>query len=396
MRDFTSDRIKEIKPSGIRKFFDIANKIKDCISLGVGEPDFDTPWHITEEGIYSLEQGKTFYTSNQGLPELKEEISKWNKRKYNLDYSPENIIVTCGGSEAIDIALRACINPGDEVIILEPNYVCYEPDIILAGGVAIKIKLKNENEFRLTPEELEEVITDKTKILLINYPNNPTGAIMTKEDLEKIAEVIKKHDLLVISDEIYSELTYSGNHYSIGALPDMRDRTITINGFSKAFSMTGWRLGYVMGPKAIMDQMKKIHQFVIMCSPTISQYAGIEALKNGDGDIEKMKKEYDKRRKYLLKEFDRLGLPCFEPRGAFYIFPDIRKYRMTSEEFATDLLEKEHVVVVPGTAFGDSGEGFVRISYAYSLDALKEAVRRIEKYIGSLNFKAGNYCTFDE
>ncbi|HQE48337.1 MAG TPA: aminotransferase class I/II-fold pyridoxal phosphate-dependent enzyme [Fervidobacterium sp.] len=396
MRDFTSDRIKEIKPSGIRKFFDIANKIKDCISLGVGEPDFDTPWHITEEGIYSLEQGKTFYTSNQGLPELREEISKWNKRKYNLDYSPENIIVTCGGSEAIDIALRACINPGDEVIILEPNYVCYEPDIILAGGVAIKIKLKNENEFRLTPEELEEVITDKTKILLINYPNNPTGAIMTKEDLEKIAEVIKKHDLLVISDEIYSELTYSGNHYSIGALPDMRDRTITINGFSKAFSMTGWRLGYVMGPKAIMDQMKKIHQFVIMCSPTISQYAGIEALKNGDGDIEKMKKEYDKRRKYLLKEFDRLGLPCFEPRGAFYIFPDIRKYRMTSEEFATDLLEKEHVVVVPGTAFGDSGEGFVRISYAYSLDALKEAVRRIEKYIGSLNFKAGNYCTFDE
>jgi len=396
MRDFTSDRIKEIKPSGIRKFFDIANKIEDCISLGVGEPDFDTPWHITEEGIYSLEQGKTFYTSNQGLPELREEISKWNKRKYNLDYSPENIIVTCGGSEAIDIALRACINPGDEVIILEPNYVCYEPDIILAGGVAIKIKLKNENEFRLTPEELEEVITDKTKILLINYPNNPTGAIMTKEDLEKIAEVIKKHDLLVISDEIYSELTYSGNHYSIGALPDMRDRTITINGFSKAFSMTGWRLGYVMGPKAIMDQMKKIHQFVIMCSPTISQYAGIEALKNGDGDIEKMKKEYDKRRKYLLKEFDRLGLPCFEPRGAFYIFPDIRKYRMTSEEFATDLLEKEHVVVVPGTAFGDSGEGFVRISYAYSLDALKEAVRRIEKYIGSLNFKAGNYCTFDE
>lgn len=396
MRDFTSDRIKEIKPSGIRKFFDIANKIKDCISLGVGEPDFDTPWHITEEGIYSLEQGKTFYTSNQGLPELREEISKWNKRKYNLDYSPENIIVTCGGSEAINIALRACINPGDEVIILEPNYVCYEPDIILAGGVAIKIKLKNENEFRLTPEELEEVITDKTKILLINYPNNPTGAIMTKEDLEKIAEVIKKHDLLVISDEIYSELTYSGNHYSIGALPDMRDRTITINGFSKAFSMTGWRLGYVMGPKAIMDQMKKIHQFVIMCSPTISQYAGIEALKNGDGDIEKMKKEYDKRRKYLLKEFDRLGLPCFEPRGAFYIFPDIRKYRMTSEEFATDLLEKEHVVVVPGTAFGDSGEGFVRISYAYSLDALKEAVRGIEKYIGSLNFKAGNYCTFDE
>lgn len=381
MRDFTSDKIKGIKPSGIRKFFDIANKIEDCISLGVGEPDFDTPWHITEEGIYSLEQGRTFYTSNQGLPELREEISKWNKRKYGLDYSSDEIIVTCGGSEAIGVALRACINPGDEVIILEPNYVCYEPDILLAGGVAVKIKLKNENEFRLTPEELEEVITDKTKILLMNYPNNPTGAIMTKEDLEKIAEIVIKHDLLVISDEIYSELTYSGKHYSIGALPGIRDRTITINGFSKTFSMTGWRLGYAMGPKAIMDQVKKIHQFVIMSAPTISQYAGLEALKNGDADIERMKKEYDKRRKYLLKEFDRLGLPCFEPRGAFYIFPDIRKYEMTSEEFATDLLEKEHVVVVPGTAFGDSGEGFVRISYVYSLEALKEAIKRIEKFL---------------
>jgi len=381
MRDFTSDKIKNIKPSGIRKFFDIANKIEDCISLGVGEPDFETPWHITEEGIYSLEQGKTFYTSNQGLHELREEISKWNKRKYGLDYSVENIIVTCGGSEAIDIALRTCINPGDEVIILEPNYVCYEPDVILAGGVVKKIQLKNENEFRLTPEELEEVITEKTKILLINYPNNPTGAIMTKEDLEKIVEVVKKHDLLVISDEIYSELTYSEKHCSIGSFPGMKERTITINGFSKAFSMTGRRLGYVMGPKEIMDQMKKIHQFVIMCSPTVSQYAGIEALKNGDPDVEKMKKEYDKRRKYLLKEFDRLGLPCFEPKGAFYIFPDIRKYGMSSEEFATDLLNKEHVVVVPGTAFGDSGEGFVRISYAYSLDALKEAIRRIERYL---------------
>ena len=381
MRDFTSDKIKEIKPSGIRKFFDIANKIEDCISLGVGEPDFETPWHITEEGIYSLEQGRTFYTSNQGLPELREEISKWNKRKYNLDYSSDEIIVTCGGSEAIDIALRACINPGDEVIILEPNYVCYEPDIILAGGVPVKIMLKNEKEFRLTPEELENVITDKTKILLMNYPNNPTGAIMTKEDLEKIAKIVIKHDLLVISDEIYSELTYYGKHYSIGALPGMKDRTITINGFSKAYAMTGWRLGYLMGPKTIVDQIKKIHQFVIMCSPTISQYAGMEALRNGDKDIEKMKKEYDKRRKYLLKEFDRLGLPCFEPKGAFYIFPDVRKYRMTSEEFATDLLEKEHVVVVPGTAFGDSGEGFVRISYAYSLEALKEAIKRIEKYL---------------
>ena len=396
MRDFTSDRIKSIKPSGIRKFFDIANKIEDCISLGVGEPDFDTPWHITEEGIYSLEQGRTFYTSNQGLPELREEISKWNKRKYNLDYPTEDIIVTCGGSEAIDIALRACINPGDEVIILEPNYVCYEPDILLAGGVAVKIRLKNENEFRLTKKELEEAITDKTKILLMNYPNNPTGAIMTKEDLEEIAEVIKKHDLLVISDEIYSELTYSSKHCSIGSLGGMKERTITINGFSKAFSMTGWRLGYVMGPKPIMDQVKKIHQFVIMSAPTISQYAGLEALRNGDGDIEMMKKEYDKRRKFLLKEFKRLGLPCFEPRGAFYIFPYIGKYGMSSEEFATNLLEKEHVVVVPGTAFGDSGEGFVRISYAYSLDALKEAIKRIERFLFGLDPKPKNYCTFDE
>jgi len=383
MRDFTSDKIKEIKPSGIRKFFDIANTMEDCISLGVGEPDFDTPWHITEEGIYSLERGRTFYTSNQGLPELREEIVKWNKRKYGLDYSADEVIVTCGGSEAIDVALRACIDPGDEVIILEPNYVCYEPDVLLAGGVPVKIKLKNENEFRLTPKELEAAITDKTKILVMNYPNNPTGAIMTEGDLEKIAEVAIKHDLLVISDEIYSELTYSGKHFSIGALPGMRDRTITINGFSKTFSMTGWRLGYAMGPKAIMDQVKKIHQFVVMSAPTISQYAGLEALKNGDPDVERMKKEYDKRRKYLLKEFDRLGLPCFEPRGAFYIFPDIRKFGMSSEEFATDLLNKEHVVVVPGTAFGDSGEGFIRISYAYSLEALKEAIKRIERYLKS-------------
>ena len=384
MRDFVSDKIKNIKPSGIRKFFDIANSIEDCISLGVGEPDFDTPWHITEEGIYSLEQGRTFYTSNQGLPELREEISKWNKRKYNLDYSKDEIIITCGGSEAIDNALRATINPGDEVIILEPNYVCYEPDIILAGGVPVKIKLKNENQFSLTPEELESVITNKTKILLMNYPNNPTGAIMNKSDLEKIAKVIIKHDLLVITDEIYSELTYEGNHCSIGSLPNMKERTITINGFSKAYSMTGWRLGYVMGPKEIMEQVKKIHQFVIMSAPTISQYAGLEALRNGDNDIERMKKEYDKRRKYLLKEFNRLGLPCFEPKGAFYIFPDIRKYNMSSEEFATELLNKEHVVVVPGTAFGDSGEGFIRISYAYSLDALKEAIKRIERFIKSL------------
>ncbi|MCQ2797359.1 MAG: aminotransferase class I/II-fold pyridoxal phosphate-dependent enzyme [Bacilli bacterium] len=381
MRDFLNEKLKTIKPSGIRKFFDIANKIPDCVSLGVGEPDFDTPWHITEEGIYSLEKGYTFYTSNTGMPELREEISKWNKRKYDLDYSKDDIIVTCGGSEAIDIALRATTNPGDEVIILQPCYVCYEPDVILAGGVAKIINLQEKNQFRLTAEELEAAITPKTKTLIMNFPNNPTGGVMEREDLEKIAEVIIKHDLLVISDEIYSELTYSNKHVSIGSLPGMKERTIIVNGFSKAYSMTGWRLGYVMGPSVIMSQMKKIHQFVIMCATTPSQYAGIEALKNGDEDIQNMREEYDQRRHYLLAEFERLGLPCFEPKGAFYLFPNISKFGMTSEEFATDLLQKEHVVVVPGTAFGDCGEGFVRISYAYSLDSLKEAIRRIEKYL---------------
>ena len=385
MRDFTSDKVKKLKPSGIRKFFDIASTMEDCISLGVGEPDFDTPWHITEEGIYSLEQGRTFYTSNQGLIELRKEIAKWNKRKYNISYSADEVLVTVGGSEGIDVALRGCINPGDEVIILEPSYVCYEPDVLLAGGIPIKIQLKNENEFRLTPEELESAITDKTKIVILNYPNNPTGAIMGKSDLEKIASIIIKHDLLVVSDEIYSELTYVGKHVSIASIEGMRERTIVINGFSKSYSMTGWRLGYVLAPKQIMDQIKKIHQFVVMSAPTPSQYAAIEALKHGDEDIENMKKEYDRRRKYLLSEFNRLGLPCFEPRGAFYCFPYIGKYGMTSEEFATDLLNKEHVVVVPGTAFGDSGEGFVRISYAYSLDALKEAIKRIEKYLVSIS-----------
>ena len=368
MRDFTSDKVKKLKPSGIRKFFDIASTMEDCISLGVGEPDFDTPWHITEEGIYSLEQGRTFYTSNQGLIELRKEIAKWNKRKYNISYNADEVLVTVGGSEGIDVALRGCINPGDEVIILEPSYVCYEPDVLLAGGVPIKIQLKNENEFRLTPDELESALTDKTKIVILNYPNNPTGAIIDKSDLEKIAKIIIKHDLLVVSDEIYSELTYVGKHVSIASIGGMRERAIVVNGFSKSYSMTGWRLGYVLAPKQIMDQIKKIHQFVVMSAPTPSQYAAIEALKHGDEDIENMKKEYDRRRKYLLSEFNRLGLPCFEPRGAFYCFPYIGKYGMTSEEFATDLLNKEHVVVVPGTAFGDSGEGFVRISYAYSLD----------------------------
>ena len=383
MRDFISEKLKNIKPSGIRKFFDIARSIPNCISLGVGEPDFDTPWHISEEGIYAIERGRTFYSSNQGLPELREEISLWNKRKYNLDYSKDEIIVTCGGSEAIDISLRALINPGDEVIILEPAYVSYEPIIILAGGIPKIIKLKNENEFRLTKEELEKEITPKTKSLLMNYPNNPTGAIMEMKDLLDIKDVIIKHDMIVVSDEIYSELTYDKEHVSIASLDGMRDRTIVINGFSKAFSMTGWRLGYVMGPKIIIDEMKKIHQFVIMCASTPAQYAGIEALKNGDDDITRMRCEYDNRRHYLLNELKRLEIPCFTPKGAFYIFPDIRKFNKSSEEFATDLLEKEHLVVVPGTAFGESGEGFIRISYAYSLDSLKEAISRLEKYIKS-------------
>lgn len=384
MRDFVSDKVKSLKPSGIRKFFDIASKIDNCISLGVGEPDFETPWHISEEGIYAIEKGKTFYTSNQGLLELREEICRWNKRKYNISYKPEEVIVTVGGSEAIDIVLRACINPGDEVIVLEPCYVCYEPDILLAGGTVKVIKLQNKNEFKLTAEELEEAITPNTKIIIMNYPNNPTGAIMDKDDLEKIKDVIIKHDLLVVADEIYSELTYVGKHCSIASLAGMKERTVVVNGFSKSFSMTGWRLGYVLGPLTIMEQVKKIHQFVIMSASTPSQYAGIEALKNGDEDIEIMKEEYDRRRKYLLSEFKRLNLPCFEPRGAFYIFPCIKEFNMTSEEFATKLLEDQKLVVVPGTAFGDSGEGFIRISYAYSLDALKEAIKRIEKFITKL------------
>lgn len=384
MRDFSSKSIKGIKPSGIRKFFDIANQIEDCISLGVGEPDFETPWHISEQGIYSLEKGQTFYTSNQGLHELRKEICDWNKKRYGLDYASDEVIVTCGGSEGIDIALRACIDPGDEVIILDPCYVCYEPDVLLAGGVPKRIRLKSENHFKLTPIELEEAITDKTKILILNYPNNPTGAIMTKTDLVAIAEVIIRHDLLVVSDEIYSELTYVGKHCSIGSLPGMRDRSLIINGFSKAFAMTGWRLGYVMGPKNLIDQIKKIHQFVIMCSPTVSQFAGLEALRHGDKDIKKMRGEYDRRRKYLLAEFARLQLPCFEAQGAFYLFPYIGDYGLTSDEFALRFLDEEHVVVVPGNAFGDSGEGFVRISYASSMDALVEAISRLERFLRKL------------
>lgn len=385
MRDFVNKEIKKIKPSGIRKFFDIAKEIDGAISLGVGEPDFDTPWHIREEGIYSLERGKTYYTSNAGLKDLRIEICNFMNRKYNISYEwNKNILVTVGGSEAIDMALRAMIDPGDEVIITTPCYVSYEPCATLAGGVVKTIPLKNENEFRLTKAELEKAITPKSKILIMCFPNNPTGAIMEKHDLEEIKDVIIKHDLVVISDEIYSELTYDKNHISIASLPGMKERTIVINGFSKTYSMTGWRLGFACGPEEIIKEMTKIHQFSIMCAPTNSQYAGIEALKNGDDDIVYMRDAYNERRRFVLKRLEEMGIPCFEPKGAFYVFPDIRGFGLSSEEFCLRLLKEEKVVVVPGNAFGESGEGFIRISYAYSIDDLKNALARVENFIKKL------------
>ena len=385
MRDFLAKKVKEIKPSGIRKFFDIAKEIEGAISLGVGEPDFDTPWHIREEGIYSLEQGHTVYTSNSGLKELRLEICNFMKRKYDLDYTwDSDVLVTVGGSEAIDAALRAMIEDGDEVIIPNPCYVSYEPCAVLAGATVKTIDLKNENDFRLTAAELEAAITPKSKILLINYPNNPTGAIMERKDLEAIAEVIIKHDLFVISDEIYSELSYFDKHVSIASIPGMKERTLVINGFSKTYSMTGWRLGYACGPKEIITQMTKIHQFAIMCAPTTSQYAAVEALKNGDDDVANMRDSYNERRRYVLHRLNEMGLPCFTPKGAFYLFPDIRAFGLSSDEFCLRLLNEEKVVVVPGTAFGNSGEGFIRISYAYSLEDLKKALSRVESFIAKL------------
>ena len=390
MRDPLSKQIKEIKPSGIRKFFDIVSEMEDAISLGVGEPDFDTPWHIRDEGIYSLEKGRTFYTSNAGLKELKIEICNYLKRSQNLDYDfNKEVIVTVGGSEAIDIGLRAMLDPGDEVLIPQPSYVSYEPCAILAGGVPVIIDLKNENEFRLTAAELEEAITEKTKVLILPFPNNPTGAIMEKKDLEAIAEVIIKHDLFVISDEIYAELTYKGEHVSIATLPGMQERTILINGFSKAYAMTGWRLGYACGPKNIIEQMIKIHQFAIMCAPTTSQYAAVEALKNGEEAVKQMREAYDQRRRYLMHAFKEMGLQCFEPYGAFYVFPCIKEFGMTSDEFATRFLEEEKVAVVPGTAFGDCGEGFLRISYAYSLEDLKVSIGRLGDFVARLRKEQG-------
>ena len=385
MRNPLSDKVVTIKPSGIRKFFDIVSEMEDAISLGVGEPDFDTPWHIRDEGIYSLEKGRTFYTSNSGLKDLKIEICNYLERRIGVKYHyQDEVLVTVGGSEAIDIALRAMINPGEEVLIPQPSYVSYEPCAVLTDAVPVIINLKAENEFRLTAQELRDAITDKTKVLILPFPNNPTGAIMERKDLEEIAEVIIENDIFVISDEIYSELTYKGDHVSITCIPGMQERTVLINGFSKAYAMTGWRLGYACGPKEIIAQMTKIHQFAIMCAPTTSQYAAVEALKNGDEDVKQMREAYNQRRRYLMHAFKEMGLECFEPYGAFYVFPCIKEFGMTSEEFATRFLEEEKVAVVPGTAFGDSGEGFLRISYAYSMENLKLAIGKLNHFISRL------------
>ena len=381
MRNPLSQTITTIPPSGIRKFFDIVSEMKDAISLGVGEPDFDTPWHIREEGIFSLEKGQTFYTSNAGLKELKIEICNYLERRFQVSYDfADECMVTVGGSEAIDIALRAMLDPGDEVLIPQPSYVSYPPCTILAGGVPVSIQLEEKDQFRLTKEKLLAAITPKTKVLILPFPNNPTGSIMELEDLKAIAEVIEAHDLYVISDEIYSELTYTGNHVTIAALPGMKERTVLINGFSKSYAMTGWRLGYACAPKLILQQMLKIHQFAIMCAPTTSQYAAVEALKNGDEDVAEMREAYNERRKYLVKAFNEIGMDCYEPQGAFYVFPCIKRFGMSSDEFALKLLEEEKVAVVPGTAFGDCGEGYLRVSYAYSMKNLQKAMERIERF----------------
>lgn len=381
-----SQTVCDIKPSGIRKFFDIANTMEDVISLGVGEPDFRTPWQVRAAGIHSLENGMTRYTSNRGLEALREEISLYINRKYGVKYTPEDeILVTVGGSEAIDAAVRAIVEPGDEVIIPQPSYVCYEPIVKLAGGVPVIINTKAENDFKLTKGELVERITNKTKAIILPYPCNPTGAIMEYEDILAISEVIKDTDIMVISDEIYAELTYGGKkHVSVPSVPGMKERCILINGFSKTFAMTGWRLGYACGPKEIMAMITKIHQFAIMCAPTTSQFAAIEALRNCDDDVARMLEEYDMRRKIIVSGFNKIGLECREPKGAFYAFPSIKSTGMTSEEFCERLLHEKHVAVVPGTAFGDSGEGFIRTSYCYSTAHIKEALRRIEEFLCSL------------
>jgi aminotransferase len=385
MKNPLSKKIVQVQPSGIRKFFDLANEMDDVISLGVGEPDFDTPWRIREEGIFSLERGRTFYTSNAGLLELRKEICNYLNRKIGVQYDPQKeTMVTVGGSEAIDVALRCMLDPGDEVLIPQPSYVSYLPCTVMADGVPVIVELKNENEFKLTVADLEKHVSERTKILVMPFPNNPTGAIMTGEDLEPIAKFVVEHDLYVLSDEIYSELSYKGKHVSIASFPGMRERTIVINGFSKGFAMTGWRLGYCCGPENILKQMIKLHQFAIMCAPTNSQYAAVEGLRRCEDEVEEMRKAYDQRRRFLMHEFKRIGLDCFEPFGAFYVFPDIRKFGMTSDEFASRLLYEEKIAVVPGTAFGECGEGFLRISYAYSLEDLKVALERIEHFIEGL------------
>nr|WP_306812218.1 aminotransferase class I/II-fold pyridoxal phosphate-dependent enzyme [Frisingicoccus caecimuris] len=387
-----AERTVGIKPSGIRKFFDLVSEMDDpeVISLGVGEPDFDTPWHIREEGIYSLERGRTFYTSNSGLKDLRNAICDYLKRTYQVEYNPETeVMVTVGGSEAIDIGLRAVLNPGDEVIIPQPSYVSYEPCTVLAGGKPVILELQEKNEFRLTKEELLAAITPKTKVLILPFPNNPTGSVLRREDLEDIAEVCIEKDILVMSDEIYSELTYGAKHVTIASLPGMKERTILINGFSKAYAMTGWRLGYTCAPHIILEQMLKIHQFAIMCAPTTSQYAAVDALKNGEKDVEEMRISYNQRRRFLVHTFRKMGLKCFEPFGAFYVFPSIKELEMTSDEFAMELLNREKVAVVPGTAFGACGEGFLRISYAYSLDELKHATDRIARFVAEIRKEKG-------
>lgn len=385
MRNALSKKIIDIEPSGIRKFFDVVSEMPDAISLGVGEPDFDTPWNVREEGIYSLEKGRTFYTSNAGLKDLRIEICNYLKRRIGLNYEPDHeVLVTVGGSEAIDVALRCMVDPGDEVLIPQPSYVSYLPCAVMADAVPVMIELKAENEFKLTKEQLLESITDKTKILVMPFPNNPTGAIMTEEELAELVPVIIEKDLYVISDEIYSELTYKGHHHSIAEFPGMKERTVVINGFSKSYAMTGWRLGYACGPANIIEQMTKLHQFAIMCAPTNSQFAAVEALRNCDEEIEKMAEAYNQRRRFLVDAFRKMGLECFEPFGAFYIFPSIKKFGMSSEEFCNRLLQEEKLAVVPGTAFGECGEGFVRISYAYSIDNLKAGLQRIEHFISRL------------
>ncbi len=385
MRNPLSKLVMELEPSGIRRFFDLASTMENVISLGVGEPDFDTPWHIREEGIYSLEKGRTFYTSNAGLMELKIAISEYLGRRFRLPYTPEEVLVTVGGSEAIDIAFRSMLDPGDEVVIPEPCFVSYLPCVKMAGGVPVRLALEEKDRFKLTRKKLLSALTDRTKVLVLPFPNNPTGAVMTAEELQVIADIVRERDLFVLSDEIYSELSYQGNHVSIASLPGMAERTVVINGFSKSYAMTGWRLGYAAGPAEIIKQMLKVHQYVIMCAPTTSQYAAVEALRAGDADVARMRDSYNERRRFILKELRDMGIPCFEPMGAFYVFPNISRFGMSSEDFAMELLRKEKVAVVPGTAFGECGEGFLRISYAYSIEDLKIALGKIKKFIDTLS-----------